>query len=119
MSISQLCNTISIAKRSFIDGIYKPLVSDILSWETVYIIFFFQSEQIGYFCDDNSSFGDSEAQVFCKMLGWPMGKKVPFLSSLEKDMVGKTHIFSTVSCQGDELHIQDCDNNIISKVTSN
>ena len=81
--------------------------------------FLFQSEQIGYFCDDNSSFGDSEAQVFCKMFGWPMGKKVPFLSSLEKDMVGKTHIFSTVSCQGDELHIQDCDNNIISKVTSN
>ena len=45
-----------------------------------------------------------------------MGKKVATLGLRQKDMVGKSQMFSTVSCQGDELHILDCDNNIIFKV---
>ena len=74
---------------------------------------------MSYFCDDSISvFGETEAQVFCKMLGWPMGKKVATLGLRQKDMVGKSQVFSTVSCQGDELHILDCENNIIFKVNT-
>ena len=74
---------------------------------------------MSYFCEDNISvFGETEARVFCKMLGWPMGKKVATLGLRQKDMVGNSQIYSTVSCHGDELHILDCENNVIFKVNT-
>ena len=71
---------------------------------------FFQRSQKSYFCQDNNSFGESEAKVFCSMLGWPMGKTKP------KAPNNKSGLYSTVSCDGDEMHILDCDTNIISQV---
>ena len=73
-------------------------------------LWFFQRSQKSYFCQDNNSFGESEAKVFCRMLGWPMGKTRPRAPNK------KSGLYSTVSCQGDEMHILDCDTNIISQV---
>ena len=79
---------------------------------------------MSYFCEDsnNSTFGESEAKVFCKMLGWPMGKKVsvPGLTSFsnqQSNLYGSSYLFSTVSCKGDELHIMECENTFVSMVS--
>ena len=72
-----------------------------------------QEAQKSYFCQDNNSFGELEAKVFCRMLGWPLG--FPIAKSKSFDIQDNL-LLKTVDCQGDELHILDCDNKIISKV---
>jgi hypothetical protein len=42
---------------------------------------FFQAAQKNYFCQDNNSFGDVEAKVFCGMLGWPTGTPLAKVSN--------------------------------------
>ena len=83
-----------------------------------------QVAQKSYFCQDNNSFGELEAKVFCRMLGWPTGKpsQTKIAGSAESFFDStivqvQDNLFNTVDCQGDELHILDCDNKIISKVS--
>ena len=78
--------------------------------------FYFQDDQRGYFCDDNSSFGEAEAKVFCRMLGWPTGKTLASKTPIESRRLAANRVISSVACNGDELHISDCDNTVISKV---
>ena len=52
---------------------------------------FFQAAQKNYFCQDNNSFGDVEAKVFCGMLGWPTGTPLAKVSKK-----GPSAVFSSV-----------------------
>ena len=47
----------------------------------VFLLFVFQAAQKNYFCQDNNSFGENEAKVFCGMLGWPTGTTLATVSS--------------------------------------
>ena len=46
-----------------------------------FLLFVFQAAQKNYFCQDNNSFGENEAKVFCGMLGWPTGTTLATVSS--------------------------------------
>ncbi|XP_023326594.1 uncharacterized protein LOC111700015 [Eurytemora carolleeae] len=55
-----------------------------------------------YFCKEG--FGDLEATVFCRMLGWSVGKIKP-------NQTLRNPVVYTASCTGTETHILDCKTN--------
>lgn len=65
-----------------------------------YLLLLQQAEQKSYFCQDNNSFGESEAKVFCRMLGWPIGKALAKSQAAGNTQDLEGHLFSAADCQG-------------------